>query len=46
MRLILSKLLFSFDLELADKEQDWLDHKTYTLWEKPELNVKVKKVVR
>ncbi|KUJ15044.1 cytochrome P450 [Mollisia scopiformis] len=46
MRLILSKLLFNFDLELADKERDWLDQKTYSLWEKQELNVKLKKVVR
>lgn len=47
MRLILAKVLFSFDLELVDKRQDWMkDQKLYTLWEKPSLMVKLKPVQR
>ncbi len=39
MRLILAKILFNFDLELADPNLKWMDQKVYTLWSKPELNV-------
>jgi hypothetical protein len=42
MRLILAKVLFSFDLELVDKTQDWMDgQKVFTLWQKPSLTVKL-----
>ncbi|KAK7746695.1 hypothetical protein SLS53_001882 [Cytospora paraplurivora] len=39
MRTILARLLFNFDMELADPEQDWLDQKVFFLWTKPPLNV-------
>ena len=45
MRLILSKVLFAFDLELVDKERDWMgEQKVFVLWEKGALNVKLKPV--
>jgi cytochrome P450 len=47
MRLILAKLLFSFDLELVDKERQWMrDQKVFTLWDKPSLMVRLKAVER
>ena len=39
MRLILAKVLYNFDMELADKDGDWLRQKAYTLWSKPPLSV-------
>lgn len=39
MRLILAKVLFNFDMELADKEVDWWAQKAYLLWDKPPLEV-------
>ncbi|OIW22978.1 putative cytochrome P450 monooxygenase [Coniochaeta ligniaria NRRL 30616] len=39
MRLILAKVVYNFDMELADKDVDWLQQKVYTLWSKPPLNV-------
>ncbi|KAK9773833.1 putative Cytochrome P450 ClCP1 [Seiridium cardinale] len=40
MRLILAKILFSFDLRLADDSKNWIDrNKVYFLWLKPDLNV-------
>ncbi|KAI8939232.1 hypothetical protein NX059_005058 [Plenodomus lindquistii] len=41
MRLILAKMLFNFDLELVNKEKDWMNQKVYTLWEKPGLDIKI-----
>ncbi|KAF2106292.1 cytochrome P450 monooxygenase-like protein [Lophiotrema nucula] len=47
MRLIAAKLLFKFDLELVDKELDWMAaNKVFTLWEKPSLMVKLHSVQR
>ncbi|OTB09038.1 hypothetical protein M426DRAFT_316328 [Hypoxylon sp. CI-4A] len=47
MRLILAKIIWSFDLELEDRSQDWLEQcKVMRLWVKPELAVRVKEVVR
>ncbi|KAF2969310.1 hypothetical protein GQX73_g4253 [Xylaria multiplex] len=43
MRLILAKLIFNFDLTLADDSRDWLvGQKAYTVWDKPALNVYLK----
>ena len=42
MRLILAKVLFNFDLELAEGSEDWLDQKAYAIWEKGPLNVRLK----
>ena len=44
MRLILARVLFNFDLQLADPNVDWLDHKNYLLWAKPPLQVYLKPV--
>jgi hypothetical protein len=42
MRLILAKVLFNFDLELVDKEKDWLKgQRCFTLWEKPSLMIRL-----
>ena len=43
MRLILARLLYKFDLELADEAQDWIgEQKIFTVWEKIPLMVHVK----
>lgn len=39
MRTILARLLFNFDMELADPEIDWFDQKVFFLWTKLPLNV-------
>jgi cytochrome P450 len=47
MRLILAKVLWHFDMELVDKEKDWMkDQKVFTLWDKPSLMVKLVPVKR
>ncbi|KAL8413125.1 hypothetical protein RB596_009612 [Gaeumannomyces avenae] len=46
MRLILARLLYSFDLELVDKDKDWFDQKTFVLRDKPALNVYLTPVSR
>jgi hypothetical protein len=43
MRLIIARLLYKFDVELAPNAKNWLeDQKVYTLWDKPELPVYLK----
>jgi averantin hydroxylase len=43
MRLILTKLLYNFDLELDKRSINWIQgQKTYSLWEKPPLWIVVK----
>jgi hypothetical protein len=39
MRLILAKVVYNFDMELADKNAGWLDQKAFVLWDKPPLEV-------
>lgn len=40
MRLILAKILYNFDLELAKDSEGWMEkQKAYFLWWKPPLNV-------
>jgi hypothetical protein len=47
MRLILAKMIWTFDLELDASSDRWIERcKVMTLWEKPPLNVRVKEVVR
>lgn len=46
LRLILSHLLWAFDFELADKEWSWEKQKSWILWEKTPLNVRLKDVRR
>ena len=46
MSLILSNILYNFDLELIKKEKDWIgDQKVFTLWEKPSLIVNLRPVM-
>ncbi|KAJ4115320.1 hypothetical protein NW768_011172 [Fusarium equiseti] len=46
MRLLLTRLLWKFDLELMPDSKDWYDQKIYISWEKNDLNVKLTEVVR
>ncbi|KAF4951581.1 hypothetical protein FGADI_7356 [Fusarium gaditjirri] len=47
MRLILARLLWNFDLELQPRSENWIaDQKTYSLWDKGALDVKIKPVER
>ncbi|KAI1494340.1 cytochrome P450 [Biscogniauxia mediterranea] len=47
MRLILARVLFNFDLRLADDSKDWLkDQKVYGVWDKPDLHVYLTPVSR
>ncbi|KAF3769441.1 benzoate 4-monooxygenase cytochrome P450 [Cryphonectria parasitica EP155] len=47
MRLIMAKILWSFDLELDQTSYDWLSRcKVMRLWVKPELAVRLRQVVR
>lgn len=42
MRLILAKLLWSFDFELTDDAEKWLtEQKVYLIWDKIPLMVKL-----
>ncbi|KAI9730850.1 MAG: hypothetical protein M1834_005568 [Cirrosporium novae-zelandiae] len=43
MRVILARLLWNFDLELCEESLNWEKHKTYILWEKPDLMCRLKK---
>ncbi|TLD11796.1 hypothetical protein PspLS_11649 [Pyricularia sp. CBS 133598] len=43
MRLILARILFSFDLSLADQDYNWIKgQKVYIVWQKPSLPVFLK----
>jgi cytochrome P450 len=44
MRLILTKVLYNFDLELCPESEVWTDQKVFTLWEKHPLMVKLRNV--
>jgi hypothetical protein len=47
MRLILAKIIWSFDLELDPSSENWLEEcKVFALWKKPGLAVRVKEVSR
>ncbi|PNS17594.1 Isotrichodermin C-15 hydroxylase [Sphaceloma murrayae] len=39
MRVIFAKMLFNFDMKLADESQDWMDQNMYVVWEKNTLKV-------
>ncbi|KAL3420413.1 cytochrome p450 [Phlyctema vagabunda] len=40
MRLILAKIIFNFDMKIADHSRNWLENqKIYALWDKPALDV-------
>jgi hypothetical protein len=46
MRLILTHLLWKFDLELDPGCNSWNNQKVYILWEKSGLKVKLTEVIR
>ena len=47
MRIILAKLLWQFEVALANPDQDWIDsQKCFQLWEKIPLMVKLTPVDR
>jgi len=46
IRLILAKVLWSFDVRLRDQQRDWLDQKMFLTWEKVPLMVKLKPTTR
>jgi len=40
MRLILARIVFDFDLKLAEDSKNWVERqKTFTLWDRKPLNV-------
>lgn len=39
MRLILARIIFNFDMKLADEKQNWLNQPIYVLWKKHPLMV-------
>lgn len=42
MRMVIAKVLFNFDLELADKSEDWWrTQNTFFVWQKKPLMVKL-----
>ncbi|RGP79802.1 hypothetical protein FLONG3_2116 [Fusarium longipes] len=46
MRLILTRLLWKFDLELLPESKNWYDQKIFFFWNKGSLHVKLTEVVR
>lgn len=44
LRLILSRLIWTFDFELVNKDWSWEKQKSWILWEKTPLNVQLKDV--
>lgn len=47
MRLILAKLVYNFDMSIAEEAREWLqDQKAYTSWVKPNLPIYMKPAVR
>lgn len=47
MRLILARIIYSFDMCLAEDSANWLeDQRCYILWDKPALNVHLTPVSR
>lgn len=41
MRLILTKVLFNFDLKLEPQSTDWSTQKSFSLWQRPPLMVQL-----
>jgi cytochrome P450 len=44
MRLMMAKVLYTFDFELMPESEDWMEQDTYVLWEKKPLMCKLKAV--
>jgi hypothetical protein len=41
MRLILTKVLYNFDLKLEVESADWSTQKSFSLWKRPPLMIQV-----
>lgn len=39
MKLILARIIYNFDIQLVDEENDWMKQDTYILWDKGPLPV-------
>jgi len=46
MRLIMSRLLWNFDIELLPGQKNWSDQKLFILWDKGPLNIRLNAVER
>ena len=46
MRLILAKVVYNFDMQLANSGKDWLDQQIFVLWDKHPLPVYLTPVER
>jgi cytochrome P450 len=46
MRLIMARMLWNFDLELADQDFEWTKQKAFIVWEKEPLMVQMKNIRR
>jgi hypothetical protein len=44
LRLVMAKVLYAFDFELAPESENWQDQETYILWQKKPLMCKLKVV--
>ncbi|KAI1329960.1 cytochrome P450 [Xylariaceae sp. FL0255] len=44
LRLLLSKILYHFDVSLLPECQDWINQKTFIAWQKPALMIKATRV--
>lgn len=42
MRVILGSVLWHFDIDLVDRDDNWLDQNNYDLWEKKPLYISLK----
>lgn len=40
LRVILAKMLWTYDMHAVNPEANWLNQKAFVLWEKPELMLK------
>ena len=46
LRLIMAKMLWNFDMELCEDCDGWIKQRTFILWEKEPLMVKLNPVIR
>jgi cytochrome P450 len=44
MRLVMAKVLYAFDFELAPESDNWKDQETFILWQKKPLMCKLRAV--
>ena len=42
MRLVIARLAWQFEIELVDKETDWMDQEVYWSWKRPALMVRLR----